>query len=218
MAILARRKQKFKKVAEECRSFGAKCLPVACDVTDEDSIRAAVKEIADAFGRIDVLINNAGVCEFSLLEGHTTEQWNKVITTDLTSAFLMAREVALYFKAQHHGRVVNTASVGALEAGAMQISYFAAKGGIFQLTRALAAELAPYGVLVNAIAPGVFATEMTDGMLEAEGSLVLRNRTCLKRFAAPEELCPQMLLLALEENTYCTGQTIYVAGGLTSQL
>lgn len=218
VAILARRKQKLEKVAEECRAFGVKCLPVACDVTDEDSIKAAVQEIADAFGCIDVLINNAGVCEFSLLEDHTTEQWNKVIATDLSSAFLMTREVAPYFKKQGYGRVVNTASVGALEAGPMQISYFAAKGGILQVTRALAAELAPFGVLVNAIAPGVFATEMTDGMLEAEGSLVLKNRTCLKRFAEPKELCPQMLLLASEENTYCTGQTIYVDGGLTSQL
>lgn len=218
MAILARRKQKLEKVAEECRSFGAKCLPVACDVTDEDSIKAAVQEIADAFGCIDVLINNAGVCEFSLLEDHTTEQWNKVIATDLSSAFLMTREVAPYFKKQHYCRVVNTASVGALEAGAMQISYYAAKGGILQVTRALAAELAPFGVLVNAIAPGVFATEMTDGMLDSEGSLVLKNRTCLKRFAEPSELCPQMLLFASEENTYCTGQTIYVDGGLTSQL
>ena len=218
VAILARRKQKLEKVAEECRSFGAKCLPVACDVTDEDSIKAAVQEIADAFGCINVLINNAGVCEFSLLEDHTTEQWNKVIATDLSSAFLMTREVAPYFKKQGYGRVVNTASVGALEAGAMQISYFAAKGGILQVTRALAAELAPFGVLVNAIAPGVFATEMTDGMLDSEGSLVLKNRTCLKRFAEPKELCPQMLHLASEENTYCTGQTIYVDGGLTSQL
>ncbi len=218
VAILARRVQKLEKVAEECRAFGVKCLPVACDVTDEASIKAAVKEVGDTFGRIDVLINNAGVCEFSLLEDHTTEQWNKVIATDLSSAFLMTREVEPYFKKQNYGRVVNTASVGALEAGAMQISYFAAKGGILQVTRALAAELAPYGVLVNAIAPGVFATEMTDGMLEAEGSLVLKNRTCLKRFAEPKELCPQMLLLASEENTYCTGQTIYVDGGLTSQL
>lgn len=218
VAIFAHRVQKLEAVAKECESFGVKCLPVACDVTDKESIKAAEKQVADAFGHIDILINNAGVCEFSLLEDHTTAQWDKVIATDLTSAFLMAREVAPYFKAQHYGRVVNTASVGALEAGAMQISYFAAKGGILQVTRALAAELAPFGVLVNAIAPGVFATEMTDGMLEAEGSLVLRNRTCLKRFTAPEELCPQMLLFASEENTYCTGQTIYLDGGLTSQL
>lgn len=218
VAILARRVQKLEAVAKDCEAFGVKCLPVACDVTDEESIKAAVQEIADAFGCIDVLINNAGVCEFSLLEDHTTEQWNKVIATDLTSAFLMTREVAPYFKKQGYGRVVNTASVGALEAGAMQISYFAAKGGILQVARALAAELAPFGVLVNAVAPGVFATEMTDGMLDSEGSLVLKNHTCLKCFAEPSELCPQMLLLASEENTYCTGQTIYVDGGLTSQL
>ncbi len=113
VAILARRVQKLEAVAKECETFGVKCLPVACDVTDEESIQAAVKQVADAFGRIDILINNAGVCEFSLLEDHTTAQWDKVIATDLTSAFLMAREVAPYFKVQHYGRVVNTASVGA---------------------------------------------------------------------------------------------------------
>lgn len=218
VAILARRVQKLDAVAEECRKSGVRCLPVACDVTSEESIKAAVAKVKDELGRIDILINNAGVCEFAPLEQHTTAQWDKVIATDLSSIFLMTREVAPIFKEQHYGRVINTASVGALEAGAVQIGYFAAKGGVLQMTRALAAELAPYGVLVNAIAPGVFDTEMTDGMLESDGSLVLKARTCLKRFAEPEELCPQMLLFASEENTYCTGQTIYVDGGLTSQL
>ena len=130
----------------------------------------------------------------------------------------MTREVAPLFREQGYGRVVNIASVGAIQAGATQIGYFAAKGAVLQVTRALAAELAPYGVLVNAIAPGVFDTEMTHDALEAEGSLVLKNRTVLKRFADPVELVPQMLVFASEANTYCTGQTIYVDGGLTSQL
>ena len=218
VAILARRKQKLERVAEECRSFGAKCLSVVCDVTAEDSIKAAVQEIADAFGRIDVLINNAGVCEFSLLEDHTTEQWNKVIATDLPSAFLMTREVEPYFKNQGYGRVVNTASVGALEAGAMQISCLAAKGGILQVTRELAAELAPFGVLVNVIAPGVFATEMTDGMLEAEGSLVLKNRTCLKPLCRAQGAVPADAASGIRGEHVLHGTDIYVDGGLTSQL
>lgn len=218
VAVLARRVEKLEAVAAECEAAGVRCLPVACDVTSEQSIKDAVAKVKAELGRIDILINNAGVCEFAPLEEHTTAQWDKVIATDLSSIFLMTREVAPIFKEQGYGRVINTASVGALEAGAVQIGYFAAKGGVLQMTRALAAELAPYGVLVNGIAPGVFATEMTDGMLEAEGSLVLKARTCLKRFAEPEELCPQMLLFASEENTYCTGQTIYVDGGLTSQL
>lgn len=218
VAILARRVEKLEAVAAECEAAGGKCLPVTCDVTSEDSIKQAVAKVKAEFGRVDILINNAGVCEFAPLEDHTTAQWDKVIATDLSSIFLMTREVAPLFKEQNYGRVINIASVGALEAGAVQIGYFAAKGGVLQMTRALAAELAPYGVLVNGIAPGVFATEMTDGMLEADGSLVLKARTCLKRFAEPEELCPQMLLFASEENTYCTGQTIYVDGGLTSQL
>ena len=218
VAILARRADRLGKVAEECRAFGVRCLPVSCDVSSEDSIKAAVARVKDEFGRVDILVNNAGVCEYAPLEEHTTEQWNKVIATDLSSVFLMTREVAPLFREQGYGRVVNIASVGAIQAGALQIGYFAAKGAVLQVTRALAAELAPYGVLVNAIAPGVFDTEMTHDALEAEGSLVLKNRTVLKRFADPVELVPQMLVFASEENTYCTGQTIYVDGGLTSQL
>lgn len=218
VAVLARRVERLEGVAEECRALGVRCLPVSCDVSSEDSIKAAVAAVKDEFGRIDVLVNNAGVCEYNPLEQHTTEQWSKVIATDLTSVFLMTREVAPLFREQGYGRVVNIASVGAIEAGPLQIGYFAAKGGVLQVTRALAAELAPYGVLVNAIAPGVFDTEMTHDALEAEGSLVLKNRTVLKRFANPEELVPQMLVFASEDNTYCTGQTIYVDGGLTTQL
>lgn len=218
LAILARRTDRLADVAEKCRALGVRCLPVACDVSSEESIKQAVAAVKAEYGRIDVLINNAGVCEYNTLEDHTTEQWSKVIATDLTSVFLMTREVAPLFRGQNYGRVVNIASVGAIQAGAMQIGYFAAKGGVLQVTRALAAELAPAGVLVNAIAPGVFDTEMTHDALEAEGSLVLKNRTVLKRFADPVELVPQMLMFASEANTYCTGQTLYVDGGLTSQL
>lgn len=198
--------------------MGVRCLPVTCNVSSEQSIVDAVATVRVECGRIDVLINNAGVCEYNKLEDHTTEQWNKVIATDLSSVFLMTREVAPLFRAQGYGRVVNIASVGAIEAGPIQIGYFAAKGGVLQVTRALAAEFAGSGMLVNAVAPGVFDTEMTHDSLEAEGSLVLKNRTCLKRFAQPEELVPQMLVFASEANTYCTGQTIYVDGGLTTQL
>lgn len=198
--------------------MGVRCLPVTCDVSSEQSIVDAVATVRVECGRIDVLINNAGVCEYNKLEDHTTEQWNKVIAPDLSSVFLMTREVAPLFRAQGYGRVVNIASVGAIEAGPIQIGYFAAKGGVLQVTRALAAEFAGSGMLVNAVAPGVFDTEMTHDSLEAEGSLVLKNRTCLKRFAQPEELVPQMLVFASEANTYCTGQTIYVDGGLTTQL
>ena len=218
VAVLARRVERLERLAEELRGLGVRCLPVACDVSSEESIKDAVAAVKREFGRVDVLVNNAGVCEYNPLEQHTTAQWDKVIATDLSSVFLMTREVAPLFRAQGYGRVVNIASVGAIQAGALQIGYFAAKGGVLQLTRALAAELADAGVLVNAIAPGVFDTEMTHDALEAEGSLVLKNRTVLKRFAEPAELVPQMLLFASEANTYCTGQVIYVDGGLTTQL
>lgn len=185
VAVLARRVEKLEAVAAECRESGVRCLPVACDVTDEQSIKAAVAKVVDEFGRIDILINNAGVCEFAPLEDHTTDQWNKVISTDLSSVFLMTREVAPIFKEQQYGRVINTASVGAYEAGAMQIGYFAAKGGVLQMTRALAAELAPYGVLVNGIAPGVFATERLTACSRPRARSCLRHVPALSASPSP---------------------------------
>ena len=139
VAILARRVERLEQVADECRAFGVRCLPVSCDVSSEESIKAAVAQVKEEFGRIDVLVNNAGVCEYAPLEDHTTAQWDKVIATDLTSVFLMTREVAPLFREQGYGRVVNIASVGAIQAGATQIGYFAAKGAVLQVTRALAA-------------------------------------------------------------------------------
>lgn len=205
-------------VAAECEALGVRALPLVCDVTDENRIKECVAVIVEAFGRIDVLINDAGICEWAPLEEHPTDMWHRVIDTNLSSIFYMAREVAPVFREQHYGRVVNMASVGSIEADPTSICYLASKGGVLQATRCLAAGLAPYGVLVNAIGPGIVETNMTAPLLDSEGYAVLKQRSCLKRFATPEELVPQMLLFASEKNTYCTGQVIYVDGGLTSQL
>lgn len=225
VALLARRVEKLEEVARACTEKGVRALPVRCDVSDEASIKEAVAAVMAEFGRIDILINNAGGCEWALLEHHTSEMWNNVITTDLTSVFLMTREVAPIFRQQGYGRVVNTSSVGSIEAGPTQIGYYAAKGGVDNLTRALASELAEYGVLVNAIAPGVVMTDLASSDASADTDMDLdgvlgdrMHRMCVKHFAGPEELCPQMLLFASEENTYCTGQVVFVDGGLTAML
>jgi gluconate 5-dehydrogenase len=219
VAILARRKEKLDLLAKQIEETGRKCLPVACDVCDEESIERAVKEVVDTFGRIDILVNNAGVVEYSAgLHDHTTEQWDKVLNTDLKGVFLMGRAVSKTMMKQNSGKIINIASVGGIQAGGAQVSYFAAKGGVVNLTRAMAGDLAPYGILVNAIAPGVFDTEMTHDALEAEGSLVLKNRTALKRFGKEGEMNGALIYFASDACTYTTGQILVVDGGMTSML
>lgn len=219
VAILARRVEKLNELAKTIKESDRNCFAVGCDVTDEESIKNAIYAIKERFGKIDILVNNAGVCEFSAgIHDHTTEQWDKVLDTDLKAVFLMSREVSHIMMEQKYGKIVNIASVGGIQAGPSQIGYFAAKGGVINLTKAMAAELAPYNVTVNAIGPGVFETEMTDGLLEAEGSLVLKNRSAMKRFGKEGELNGALIYFVSDSCTYTTAQTIFIDGGMTSML
>ena len=130
----------------------------------------------------------------------------------------MGREVSKVMIKQNSGKIINIASVGGIQAGPAQVSYFAAKGGVVNLTKAMAGDLAPYGILVNAIAPGVYDTEMTHGALDAPGSLVLKNRVALKRFGREGEMNGALVYFASDVCTYTTGQTLVVDGGMTSML
>lgn len=204
VAILARRKERLEEFSKELKQNGQDCLPVSCDVTDEESIKNAIKAVVDHFGKIDILVNNAGVVEYSSgLHDHTTAQWDKVLDTDLKGVFLMAREVSTIMMKQKYGRIINISSVGGIQAGPAQVSYFAAKGGVVNLTKAMAGDLAPYGILVNAIAPG---------------SLVLKNRVALKRFGREGEMNGALIYFASDACTYTTGQLLVIDGGMTSML
>ena len=152
------------------------------------------------------------------LHDHTTAQWDKVLDTDLKGVFLMAREVSTIMMKQKYGRIINISSVGGIQAGPAQVSYFAAKGGVVNLTKAMAGDLAPYGILVNAIAPGVYDTEMTHDALDAPGSLVLKNRVALKRFGREGEMNGALIYFASDACTYTTGQLLVIDGGMTSML
>ena len=214
-----RSKDEAEKVKEQIEASGGQVKLIQCNVASFESCEKMFEEVMKEFGRIDILVNNAGVVEYSSgLHDHTTAQWDKVLDTDLKGVFLMAREVSTIMMKQKYGRIINISSVGGIQAGPAQVSYFAAKGGVVNLTKAMAGDLAPYGILVNAIAPGVYDTEMTHDALDAPGSLVLKNRVALKRFGREGEMNGALIYFASDACTYTTGQVLVIDGGMTSML
>lgn len=218
VAIAARRVERLEQLKSEIENFGVKCLAVPCDITDENSILSCVSSVKNEFGRIDILCNNAGIDIFGDFLTYSTENWDKTMDTNIKGMFLMSREVGKLMKEQGYGKVINTASIGGRFASEGNIAYYAAKGAVVNFTRGLAADLAPFNVTVNAIGPGVFDTELTHESLSTplgQGSLA---RVPLKRFGKDGDLDGILLYFASDASSYCTGQTIYVDGGLTMLL
>lgn len=215
VAIAARRVDRLEELKQEIESLGVKCLSVACDVTSEESILKCVEEVKNEFGRVDILCNNAGIDLFNDLFTFSTELWDKTFDTNIRGMFIMSREIGKLMKEQGYGKVINTASIGGRFASEGNIAYYGSKGAVINFTRALAADLAPYNVTVNAIAPGVFDTELTHDTLDTPFAQESLARVPLKRFGREGELDGILLYFASDASSYCTGQTIFVDGGST---
>ena len=215
VAIAARRVERLNALKQDIEALGVQCIAVPCDVSSEESIIACVEAVKNAFGRIDILCNNAGIDIFNELFTYTTEMWDKTFDTNIRGMFIMSREVGKLMREQKYGKVINTASIGGRFASADNIAYYASKGAVVNFTRALAADLAPYGVTVNAIGPGVFDTELTHDTLDTPFAQESLARVPLGRFGREGELDGILLYFASDASSYCTGQTIYVDGGST---
>lgn len=218
IVILARRMEKLEKVAEEIRALGVKCLPIRCDVTNTEDIRIAAETAEKEFGKVDILINNAGSGHVGPAEETTDEQWNGVIEVDLNSVFKVSREFGKIMIKNKYGRIINIASMYGLVGNTAlpSASYHAAKGGVVNLTRALAAEWAKYGITVNCICPGYFATELTVDTLKTEYfTNYMKSTVPLGRYGNEGELDSTAVYLASEASSYVTGVVIPVDGGYT---
>jgi len=217
VVLAARRIDKLNALVDELKSLGREAIAVQMDVTKKDQIAAAVAKTVETFGRLDILLNNAGVAEFVPFLDMTEEQWDKTIDTNLKGYFLVAQAAAREMAKHNWGRIVNIASIasGGVGVGFPSIAHYcASKGGVIAMTEALAIELAPMGILVNCIGPGVIETEMTQDLLkdpkQAEGLLA---RAPLKRAGKPEEIAAGVVFLSSQEAGYTTGATLYIDGG-----
>ncbi|MTE14055.1 3-oxoacyl-ACP reductase FabG [Nocardia aurantiaca] len=197
---------------------GGKAIAVGGNVTDETQVQAAFERVAAELGSVDVLVNNAGVLRDNLLFKMSVDDWDTVMSVHLKGTFLCSREAQKYMVKQKSGKIVNTSSVSALGSRG-QANYSAAKMGIQGLTRTLAMELGPFGINVNAVAPGFIVTEMTDataarvGVTPEEFRAEAAKITPLRRVGEPADIANVVSFLVSDDASFVTGQTIYVDGG-----
>jgi 3-oxoacyl-[acyl-carrier protein] reductase len=191
---------------------GLKISAEPLDVRDGKACEGLAEKVAERAGRVDVLVNNAGVIQDNPLTNLDDEGWRVVLDTNATGTFNMSRAVAPYMIAQRRGKIVNLSSVAGEKGGRGQTNYAASKGAINAFTRSLAVELAPRGITVNAVAPGVIETEMSRGVRERAGEAVL-SRILLRRIGRPEEVAYAVWFLASRFADYLTGQVLHVDGG-----
>ncbi len=219
LVIAARRYEKLVKVAENLSSkYGIKVIPVKTDVTQEKQVIKTVKTAIEKLGSLEILVNNAGVASLSPSVDMSLEEWKKVIDVNLTGVFLCARTAAREMIKKRYGKIVNIASIyGAVGDIFPAAPYYASKGAVINLTRALAIEWAPYKINVNAIAPGFFPSEMTASIFQDEKALKhILSRTPLGRTGEPLDLKAALIYLTSPASDYVTGQTIFADGGWTA--
>jgi len=215
LVLCARKKERCQQAAEELQQLGIKTLAVGCDVKNPADVKAVADAAISEFGRVDVLINNAGASWGAPVEEMRLEDWNKVIETNLTGTFLCAQAVGKIMIRQGRGKIINIASVAGLGGAPPTlpaIGYHASKGGVITFTKDLACKWAMHNIQVNAIAPGWFPTHMSNWILEHNRDFFL-SQIPLRRFGNEHDLKGAAVFLASDASDYVTGHVLVVDGG-----
>lgn len=213
VVVAAARDDHADVVAEEIRANGGQAIAVSVDVTVPERIDDMVRLVRDEYGRVDVLVNNAGIVRDQLALRLTPGDWDAVVATNLTGAFSCARAVLRQMVKQRSGRIVSLGSVVGQMGNAGQANYAASKAGLVGFSKALAREVASRGITVNVVAPGLIETDMTSGLSESAHE-AMRSQIPLGRLGTTEDVASAVCFLASDEAAYITGQVLAVNGGM----
>jgi 3-oxoacyl-[acyl-carrier protein] reductase len=213
VALAARNTEKLKAVAADITAAGGTAHPFALDVSSEESIKAGAKAVLAHFGKVDILVNNAGITRDILSMRMKRADWDDVLTTNLTGAFLLTQALMMQMVKNRWGRIINITSVVGETGQAGQANYAASKAGLIGLTKSLARELASRTITVNAVAPGYIETAMT-AILTDEQKNAMTQHIPLARVGTDQDIASAVAFLASEEASYITGHTLDVNGGM----
>ena len=223
VAVTARSIVEIEQLVAEIQALGSRSMAISCDVTDSDQVKHMATTFMEGLGGIDIVVNNAGNAGSHKFLNHSDELWHRMLSINLTSVYYVTKAFVPSLIDQQNGRIINIASIASRVGGSYIAAYTAAKHGVLGLTRALAVELMPYNITVNAICPGYVNTPMTDGnvtniatrtgMSEAKAREALQNTSPQKRLIEPEEVAAIAVFLAQDINRGITGQAINIDGG-----
>ncbi len=213
VALAARNVELLETLAAEIRLRGREAFVVSLDLTSPESIKAAVAQVSKEFGRIDILVNNAGMTKDGLALRMKKDDWDVVLATNLTGAFLMSQQVLQGMMRERWGRIINISSVVAEMGNPGQSNYVASKAGLIGFTKSLAHEMGSRNITVNAVAPGFVETDMTHGLPPELKEKMLANIP-LRRIGQPEDIAGAVVFLASDAAAYITGHVLDVNGGI----
>ncbi|MBZ5721503.1 MAG: 3-oxoacyl-[acyl-carrier-protein] reductase [Acidobacteriia bacterium] len=213
VAVAARNQDKLSELVSQVTSAGGKAAAFALDVAEEEQIKSTIKKVIEQFGKIDILVNNAGITRDQLVMRMKRADWDAVLNTNLTSAYLCTQQVMGSMLKQRWGRIINVTSIFGQTGQAGQANYAASKAGLIGLTMAIAREVASRNITCNAVAPGFIETAMTSGLGDDFKQNALKMIP-LGRIGTPEDVANAVAFLASEEASYITGHVMNVNGGM----